>query len=242
MELPEFFRDSLAGLSIREKRGLSVNTPTKHNRETFDKIPEEKRARILAVAISEFASRGFNNANTNIIAKKAGISVGSLYKYFQTKEDFFLTAVGHGIGQLEKTLEEVLHEESDLFGKIESILRIIQRHSRENRDIIRLYNEMTAEGNSDLIKRLSSELESISAKVYTSLLSEAKSSGLIDPEIEERIFAFCIDNLFMILQFSYATEYYRERMRIYLGEDATDDEKVVQAMLKFIRKALEKRT
>lgn len=219
---------------------MDTPAPSKHNRETFDKISEEKRERILSVAISEFASKGFNNANTNIIAKKAGISVGSLYKYFQTKEDFFLTAVGHGIQLLEKTLEHVLSEESDLFGKIERILRIIQIHSRENRDIIRLYYEMTAEGNSDLIKRLSSEMESISAKVYTSLLAEAKEKGLVDPEIEERIFAFCIDNLFVTLQFSYATEYYRERMRIYLQEDAENDEKVVQAMMRFIRKALEK--
>ncbi len=241
--MPIIFRIGLPReFSNRNTSGVEVSTPTpsKHNRETFDKIPEEKRTRILSVAIAEFANRGFNNANTNIIAKKAGISVGSLYKYFETKEDFFLTAVGYGISQLEKTLEEVLHDENDLFGKIESILRIIQRHSRENRDIIRLYNEMTAEGNSELIKRLSSELESISANVYASLLIAAKEADLIDKTIDERIFAFCIDNLFMILQFSYATEYYRERMKIYLGEDAENDEKVIQSILLFIRKALQK--
>ncbi|TGJ98784.1 TetR/AcrR family transcriptional regulator [Leptospira langatensis] len=215
-------------------------TPSKYNRETFDKIPEEKRTRILSVAIAEFANRGFNNANTNIIAKKAGISVGSLYKYFDTKEDFFLTAVGYGIHQLEKTLEEVLNDDNDLFGKIESILRIIQKHSRENQDIVRLYNEITAEGNSDLIRGLSSELESISAKVYTSLIAEAKKSGVVGKEVDEKIFAFCIDNLFMILQFSYATEYYKERMSIYLGKDMDDDEKIVRGILSFIRRALER--
>ncbi|TGK07788.1 TetR/AcrR family transcriptional regulator [Leptospira semungkisensis] len=216
-------------------------TPSKYNRETFDKIPEEKRTRILSVAIAEFANRGFNNANTNIIAKKAGISVGSLYKYFDTKEDFFLTAVGYGINQLEKTLEQVLNDENDLFGKIESILRIIQKHSRENQDIIRLYNEITAEGNSDLIRGLSSELESISAKVYTSLIANAKKSGVVGKEVDEKVFAFCIDNLFMTLQFSYATEYYRERMNIYLGKDVDNDEKVVKGILSFIRRALEKK-
>ncbi|MGJ4745017.1 TetR/AcrR family transcriptional regulator [Leptospira sp. SA-E8] len=214
---------------------------SKYNRDTFDKIPEEKRTRILSVAIAEFANRGFNNANTNIIAKKAGISVGSLYKYFDTKEDFFLTAVGYGIHQLEKTLEEVLREDSDLFGKIERILRIIQKHSRENRDIIRLYNEITAEGNSELIRGLSSDMESVSAKVYTSLLAEAKKSGSVGKEVDEKIFAFCIDNLFMILQFSYATEYYRERMKVYLGKDVDNDEKVVKGMMSFIRRALEKK-
>ncbi|TGK22427.1 TetR/AcrR family transcriptional regulator [Leptospira fluminis] len=213
----------------------------KYYSETFERIPEEKRNRILSVAITEFANRGFNNANTNVIAQKAGISVGSLFKYFDTKEDFFLTAVGHGINQLEKTLETVLTEQNDLFGKIESILRIIQTHSRENQDIIRLYNEMTSEGNSDLIRKLSSELETISAKVYTSLLKNAKKQGVVSKEVDERIFAFCLDNLFMTLQFSYATEYYKERMRIYLGDAMIgNDEKIVQGLMKFIRRALAK--
>lgn len=218
---------------------MTSSMPTKYYSETFERIPEEKRNRILSVAIAEFANRGFTSANTNTIARKAGISVGSLFKYFETKEDFFLTAVGHGISQLERTLEKVIQEENDLFGKIESILRIIQRHSRENQDIIRLYNEMTSEGNSDLIRRLSSELESVSARIYTSLLSKAKKEGIIGKDIEEEIFAFCLDNLFMTLQFSYASEYYRERMKIYLGSNIFDqDEKVVEGLMKFIRRAL----
>ncbi|PJZ69753.1 AcrR family transcriptional regulator [Leptospira perolatii] len=211
----------------------------KYYQEPFERISEEKQNRILSVAIAEFANKGFNNANTNTIATKAGISVGSLYKYFQTKEEFFLAAVNHGIGQLEKTLAFVLLEENDLFGKIESILRIIQRHSRENQDIIRLYNEMTSEGNSELIRKLSSELESVSAQFYTQLIAEAKKEKVVSSDINERLFAFCLDNIFMTLQFSYASEYYRERMKIYVGSDAFErDEEVISELMKFIRRAL----
>ena len=34
----------------------------------------------MAAAIGEFANKGFDNANINVIASKAGVSVGSLYK------------------------------------------------------------------------------------------------------------------------------------------------------------------
>jgi len=52
------------------------------------------------------------------------------------------------------------------------------------------------------------------------------------------MFAFFFDNLLMMLQFSYCCEYYRERFKIYCGEDAVfDDERVVTQMLKFVESA-----
>ncbi|TGL47131.1 TetR/AcrR family transcriptional regulator [Leptospira meyeri] len=212
---------------------------TKHFNDSFERISEEKRNRILSTAISEFANRGFTSANTNTIAQKAGISVGSLYKYFETKEDFFLTVVDHGITQLEKTLESVLSMDLDLFGKIEKIIRIIQTHSRINQDIIRLYNEMTTESNYELITRLSGELESLSAKCYIEMINLAKKEGTISSEVDSNLSAFLLDNIFMTLQFSYSTVYYKERMKIYLGEDVFDkDEEVVAGVMKVIRRAL----
>lgn len=212
---------------------------TKHFNDSFERISEEKRNRILTIAISEFANRGFTSANTNTIAQKAGISVGSLYKYFETKEDFFLTVVDHGITQLEKTLESVLAMDLDLFGKIEKIIRIIQTHSRINQDIIRLYNEMTTESNYELITRLSGELESLSAKCYIEMINLAKQEGNISSEVDSNLSAFLLDSIFMTLQFSYSTVYYKERMKIYLGQDVFDkDEEVVAGVMKVIRRAL----
>ena len=63
----------------------------KHHKATFDNIAPEKRERIINAATMEFALKGFENANINNIAKKADVSIGSLYKYFENKQDMFLT-------------------------------------------------------------------------------------------------------------------------------------------------------
>ena len=47
----------------------------KHYKQTFDKINDEKRARILESAIDEFSNKGFSNANINVIANNAQISI-----------------------------------------------------------------------------------------------------------------------------------------------------------------------
>ena len=48
------------------------------HKEAFDKIPEEKRKRVLDAATMEFAQYGFENTSIQQIAKKAEISVGSV--------------------------------------------------------------------------------------------------------------------------------------------------------------------
>ena len=119
----------------------------KHHKPTFDNISKEKRERIINVATKEFALKGFENANINDIAKKAQISVGSLYKYFDNKQDLFLTIVNYNIATMDNLLTALSQSDEDILLKVEQILRTIQRYSKENELIIKFYNVMTNESN-----------------------------------------------------------------------------------------------
>ncbi|MCP3870504.1 MAG: helix-turn-helix transcriptional regulator, partial [Gammaproteobacteria bacterium] len=59
--------------------------------KAFAKIDTEKRLRVLDTATKVFAEKGFVGANINIIAREAGVSIGAMYNYFDTKENLFLT-------------------------------------------------------------------------------------------------------------------------------------------------------
>lgn len=97
---------------------------------------------------------------------------------------------------------------------------------------------MTSEGNFQLSLRIAEEIESVSAACYRTIIEKAKKQESFPEAIDERIFAFCLDNLFMMMQFSYSCEYYKERKKIYLGEgESIDDEFVIGQMMKFIRGA-----
>ena len=85
-----------------------------HHKPTFDNISAEKRSRILDAATNEFAVKGFENGNIGTIAKKAGVSVGSLYKYFENKQDLFLTVVQHSISQMEELLNVLAVSDEDI--------------------------------------------------------------------------------------------------------------------------------
>lgn len=58
-------------------------------KQTFLNLPAEKREQIVSAAVEEFAANGLENASTNRIIAKSGISKGSFYQYFEDKHDVF---------------------------------------------------------------------------------------------------------------------------------------------------------
>ena len=52
--------------------------------------PEERRAQILEAALHCFASKGFHAATMDDVVRASGLSKGSLYWHFKSKEDVFL--------------------------------------------------------------------------------------------------------------------------------------------------------
>ena len=213
----------------------------KHHKATFDNIVPEKRERIISAATAEFALKGFENANINNIAKKADVSVGSLYKYFENKQDMFLTIIHYSIATMEDMLNALLESDEDILLKVEHIIRTIQQYSKQNVLIVKLYNVMTSENNPRFASQFAFEMESMTARIYRTAIERGKKAGDVREDIDSAFAAYLLDNIFMNLQFSYACDYYRERLKIYTGNDTPEkDDFVVEQCLKFIKSALKK--
>lgn len=85
----------------------------------FWELDTEKQQNIFMAGVSEFAENGYENSSTNRIVKKAGISKGSLFKYFPTKEDFYFYVLDEITAELNSSLEEKMNALSpDLFQRI----------------------------------------------------------------------------------------------------------------------------
>jgi AcrR family transcriptional regulator len=56
-----------------------------------EQMREATRRRIMREAASEFARLGFDQANINVIAEQSGIGKGTIYLYFESKRDLFLS-------------------------------------------------------------------------------------------------------------------------------------------------------
>jgi AcrR family transcriptional regulator len=59
-------------------------------RPRFAKLPQAQQDIILRATLDEFAAHGFHDASLNRVIEMAGISKGSMYYYFDGKEDLYV--------------------------------------------------------------------------------------------------------------------------------------------------------
>lgn len=205
----------------------------------YKKLDEDTLYTILETGIDEFADKGLDRANINVIAKKSCVSVGVIYKYYKDKDNFFLACVRHSLKLLEQVLRDTFSDDTDVMTCIRRIVYALLEHSRKHKNYNVMYNEITSGSCKRYAAVLAKEIETCTALVYEQLMETAKRSGEVEINIDSRMLAFFFDNLLMMLQFSYSCDYYRERMKIFCGDDVLDkDEKVAEEFIGFISAAL----
>ena len=71
----------------------------------------DKKAAIASTAVRLFTERGIHGTPTSLIAREAGISNGTLFHYFPTKEDLITFAYREIKGRMEKEIGRGIGEE-----------------------------------------------------------------------------------------------------------------------------------
>jgi AcrR family transcriptional regulator len=207
--------------------------------DLFLRINDEKRDRIIKAAVEEFSESGYTAANVNHIAASAGISVGALYKYFATKDDLFMYIVEVAAEKISEYVNTVVESDIRLLSKIERLLRMAQDYSGRDPNLIRLYNVFSAESDSKRANIIAEKLESITARAYSELIAKAQETGEVRGDIDAGILAFMLDNQFMMVQFSFACDYYKKRCELFVGaNNVADREHMIRSILKVMQSLL----
>ncbi len=134
------------------------NMPT----ETFFKLTEEKRKKIIEAGKDEFSSVSLDEASIKNIAEKAGIARGSFYQYFKSKKDLLFFILEENRETMEKKLNRII-KESD--GEIFNIY-------------ISIYDDMTSKCfdnmNRDIYKRIFENLKTNDESVFEGMEEKKK--------------------------------------------------------------------
>src|SRR5690625_4879453 len=71
--------------------------------------------------MKEFVQNGFDKGSTNEIIKRANISKGSLFNYFNSKKDLYVYLIEHCVQVIEWFFGQIDVSQTDLFKRIEDI-------------------------------------------------------------------------------------------------------------------------
>jgi len=105
----------------------------------------ERRDAILAAALDEFASRGFEAARLDDVARRAGVAKGTIYLYFRDKETLFQELIRTMLTPLVGTIEALGAADVPLAMLADRIVDLFVNEVYETRrkDVVRL---MISEG------------------------------------------------------------------------------------------------
>lgn len=203
------------------------------------KFDEKAIIDLLEVGINEFSDKGLDRANINEIAKHAGVSVGVIYKYYQDKDRFFLACVEHSLKLLEEAMEDVIRNEDDVMSCIRILVKELMEGAKKHQNYYVMYNEITSGSCQKYAVELARKIEGNTSKIYTTLVEKAREEGKVSYKGDAKMFAFFFDSLLMMLQFSFSCEYYKERLRIFCGEDIFENrKKLAEQFVEFMGRAI----
>ena len=84
--------------------------------DTFLRLNEDKKKKLLDASFKEFSLNNFNDASINRIIKEAGISRGSFYMYFEDKKDlYFYLLEQYSEILIDNMKKDLINNKGDLF-------------------------------------------------------------------------------------------------------------------------------
>lgn len=168
--------------------------PTK----TFWSLPDDKRNIIFVTALEEFADNGYPVASTNKICRTAGISKGSMFQYFDNKEDLFLFVVRKALRDIIDMYREeniIYNEEMslrDIF--ISSCMQMIRFYERLPKHY-RLYLRINYEVDFPDFKKIRRYLNRYVTAVTQKFVEIGKMRGNLSRGLRSDLVMFLINSM-----------------------------------------------
>jgi AcrR family transcriptional regulator len=151
------------------------------------------RARLVEGAKEIFERDGFLDARISDIAERAGLSHGSFYHYFDSKEEVFREVAEAVENSLSAPLNSVILDPTSHAAPQDRIREAMRRHMESYRQEARIMGVI------EEVSRYNEEVAAVRAerhKRYTRTVAESirqlQEHGLADPELDPEIVAFVL--------------------------------------------------
>lgn len=164
-------------------------------KETFFNLPDDKRQRIVDVAIDEFAENDYPNVSISRFVDRAGIAKGSFYQYFEDKEDLFRHLMDIAAREKQAFLGEPPPDpQMDIFAYLNWLMREGLRFEFAHPRLSQVgYRAITGSGYPPgFIKGFKEQ----GMAYFRQLVALGKAQGVITPHIDDDLAAFLFNTIF----------------------------------------------
>lgn len=148
-----------------------------------EKQKAESRQKLLISAAKCFAEKGYDQCTVADIARTAGMSQGSMYVHFKSKEELFKCMIQQEHGEAAAKMQQAAQEAPSF----ETIMTLLIKCVREVGYPIdhRLWIEILAvAARNESIREAFLESDRIMRNAFVSLIKQAARLGQVDPKLD----------------------------------------------------------
>jgi TetR/AcrR family transcriptional regulator len=201
-------------------------------KKTLFKIAADKRERLLREAALLFAERGFNQTDVAELAVRAGVSKGSIYNYFESKEELYLYVCRDGIERSRTAVYGGMDPEWDVYRQVEHIFRHGTRFVRCYPEYLILYVNISSAGMERFSAQMSLEVEKFTADYLKRLIRRDIMRGLVRNDLDVNWAAFLINSLYIVFVTSLVSGHFKTRLREYLEIEGEIHDEIIETQLR----------
>jgi AcrR family transcriptional regulator len=141
-----------------------------------EQLRQERREQILAAALAVFGQRGFHAANVSDVAAQAGVSQGTIYWYFDSKEELLTAALLSFFADFEEEMLSGLQAQEGAAAKLRALGGQMEAFASHAQGLFPLFMEYWA----------SSQQRAEAAQLWSGLLTEFKDIlvGVIEEGVQ----------------------------------------------------------
>ena len=214
---------------------------------TFLNLPEEKRKRILSVAMDEFATYPYSKASLSNIVTRAGIAKGSMYQYFEGKRDLYTYILDLAAGEKMAYMKQEINPEADFFTALGLFMMAGTRFNLEHAQLGRIIANAMDSAEEELFHDLFVKGKQMAIDFFEQMLQKGREKGEIRRDIDSRLVA----NMMYSLAGQGLAEYLLESLGVTMHQYLADPhisqrmtlertEQVITEVMKFLRHGLQK--
>ncbi|NOY93337.1 MAG: TetR/AcrR family transcriptional regulator [Deltaproteobacteria bacterium] len=165
-----------------------MNTHSSKPKHKSGRGSSDKRERILEAAIRVFAQGGFYATRVSDIAKEAGVADGTIYLYFENKDDVLISIFQDRIGKLIEVLREVAGRDEPVDERVRRIIELQLGLLEGRRDLAEVIT-VNLRQSSKLLKQYGAPLFTEYLELIASVIAEGQRSGVFREDVSSRVAA-----------------------------------------------------
>ena len=169
----------------------------------------EKREKILKIALKNFSKYGYEKTKLATIASEAETSTTTIYSFFNTKQGLFEAAIECCLRMIDERLRENAMKAASLTAYIESVITRAKDFSVKEKYVLNFYMLITTNSIPIERKDLIESFENNKFSYYTKFYTQYKN--------KDRFQILFLDNILNMYIYSFFNEFYKEKLNLYLS-------------------------